>query len=162
MQFLESQDGADYVKKAFDGTSNYARLTRMRCHVSGRMLFIRFVASTGDAMGMNMLSKVGSTSEIKEALVLLADLDLCCEVWQNILLALGLRTTDAKMLDFISSMAWKMRRTYKGSFLWGFSSTRGPSNDPVYGFIFTVFTVDPPPCPLSNTVFQFAELVIQN
>lgn len=38
----------------------YARLQSVKGVVAGRLLFVRFVASTGDAMGMNMVSKVFS------------------------------------------------------------------------------------------------------
>jgi hydroxymethylglutaryl-CoA reductase (NADPH) len=64
MEWLESEEGRAYMKRAFDATSNYARVSWMRCHVSGRMLFMRFVATTGDAMGMNMLSKVGALQQL--------------------------------------------------------------------------------------------------
>lgn len=47
----------DEVKRCFDRTSSYARLTRIKQNLAGHFLFIRFVATTGDAMGMNMLSK---------------------------------------------------------------------------------------------------------
>lgn len=36
----------------------YARLQSVKGVVAGRLLFVRFVATTGDAMGMNMVSKV--------------------------------------------------------------------------------------------------------
>ncbi|XP_017768371.1 PREDICTED: 3-hydroxy-3-methylglutaryl-coenzyme A reductase-like [Nicrophorus vespilloides] len=47
----------DSIKVKFDGTSRFARLTKIHPRLFGRLLFIRFVAKTGDAMGMNMLSK---------------------------------------------------------------------------------------------------------
>lgn len=36
----------------------FAELQEVKCTAAGRMLFLRFKASTGDAMGMNMVSKV--------------------------------------------------------------------------------------------------------
>lgn len=45
------------MKSSFDETSRFARLTQIRVNIAGRLLFVRFVAKTGDAMGMNMLSK---------------------------------------------------------------------------------------------------------
>lgn len=47
----------DHVKECFDRTSSYARLTNIKRNLAGHYLFVRFVATTGDAMGMNMLSK---------------------------------------------------------------------------------------------------------
>lgn len=45
------------IKESFDSTSRFARLQKITVHIAGRYLFIRFVAETGDAMGMNMISK---------------------------------------------------------------------------------------------------------
>ncbi|XP_066142464.1 3-hydroxy-3-methylglutaryl-coenzyme A reductase-like [Euwallacea fornicatus] len=45
------------VKDQFDSTSRFARLSKLSTHIAGRYLFIRFIAETGDAMGMNMISK---------------------------------------------------------------------------------------------------------
>ncbi|CAF1140857.1 unnamed protein product [Adineta steineri] len=47
----------DEVKQYFDRTSSYARLTSIKRNLAAHYLFVRFVATTGDAMGMNMLSK---------------------------------------------------------------------------------------------------------
>ncbi|CAF0896498.1 unnamed protein product [Rotaria sordida] len=47
----------DEIKQCFDCTSSYARLTNIKRNLAAHYLFIRFVATTGDAMGMNMLSK---------------------------------------------------------------------------------------------------------
>ncbi|CAF1348115.1 unnamed protein product [Adineta ricciae] len=47
----------DEIKQCFDRTSSYARLTNIKRNLAAHYLFIRFVATTGDAMGMNMLSK---------------------------------------------------------------------------------------------------------
>ncbi|CAF1503188.1 unnamed protein product [Rotaria magnacalcarata] len=47
----------DEIKQTFDRTSSYARLTSIKRNMAAHYLFVRFVATTGDAMGMNMLSK---------------------------------------------------------------------------------------------------------
>jgi hydroxymethylglutaryl-CoA reductase (NADPH) len=47
----------DEIKQCFDRTSSYARLTSIKRNIAANHLFVRFVATTGDAMGMNMLSK---------------------------------------------------------------------------------------------------------
>ena len=38
-------------------SSNFARLQGVKCSVAGKNLYMRFSCSTGDAMGMNMVSK---------------------------------------------------------------------------------------------------------
>uniref|UniRef100_A0AAY4EQK6 3-hydroxy-3-methylglutaryl coenzyme A reductase n=1 Tax=Denticeps clupeoides TaxID=299321 RepID=A0AAY4EQK6_9TELE len=55
--WLESQEGFKYIKAAFDNTSRFARLDQLHISLAGRNLYIRFQSHTGDAMGMNMLSK---------------------------------------------------------------------------------------------------------
>ncbi|XP_059172811.1 3-hydroxy-3-methylglutaryl-coenzyme A reductase-like [Physella acuta] len=56
-QWLENHDNFDLVKECFDATSRFARLKKLHVAIAGRNLYIRFVSTTGDAMGMNMLSK---------------------------------------------------------------------------------------------------------
>ncbi|GKT48777.1 3-hydroxy-3-methylglutaryl-coenzyme A reductase [Colletotrichum spaethianum] len=55
--WLDSEDGQTTMKKAFNSTSRFARLQEMDSVLAGTNLFIRFKASTADAMGMNMISK---------------------------------------------------------------------------------------------------------
>ncbi|ELT89167.1 hypothetical protein CAPTEDRAFT_221784 [Capitella teleta] len=55
--WLDDQDNADLVAEAFNSTSRFARLKKLQVVQAARNLYIRFVAVTGDAMGMNMLSK---------------------------------------------------------------------------------------------------------
>lgn len=38
-------------------SSRFARLQGIQCAIAGKNLYIRFSCSTGDAMGMNMVSK---------------------------------------------------------------------------------------------------------
>lgn len=56
-QWLENDEHYTKVKEVFDSTSRFARLQRIQVLQAGRLLYLRCVASTGDAMGMNMLSK---------------------------------------------------------------------------------------------------------
>ncbi|CDQ80984.1 unnamed protein product [Oncorhynchus mykiss] len=56
--WLESTDGFQAIKDAFDHTSRFARLQKLMIGLAGRNLYIRFQSRTGDAMGMNMISKV--------------------------------------------------------------------------------------------------------
>ncbi|XP_041854429.1 3-hydroxy-3-methylglutaryl-coenzyme A reductase-like isoform X2 [Melanotaenia boesemani] len=55
--WLESSDGFQTIKEAFDHTSRFARLQKLLVCLAGRNLYIRFHSRTGDAMGMNMISK---------------------------------------------------------------------------------------------------------
>ncbi|KAL0979002.1 hypothetical protein UPYG_G00179170 [Umbra pygmaea] len=55
--WLESSDGFQAIKVAFDNTSRFARLIKLQIGLAGRNLYIRFQSKTGDAMGMNMISK---------------------------------------------------------------------------------------------------------
>lgn len=57
MAWMEVPENFVFIKETFDSTSRFARLTKIHIRIAGRHLFIRFVAKTGDAMGMNMLSK---------------------------------------------------------------------------------------------------------
>jgi hydroxymethylglutaryl-CoA reductase (NADPH) len=55
--WVESEEGSTTLKAAFNTTSSYARLQTLKCAMAGRTLYIRFTTQTGDAMGMNMISK---------------------------------------------------------------------------------------------------------
>ncbi len=55
--WLDSDEGQRVMKKAFNSTSRFARLQQMKTAMAGTNLYIRFKTSTGDAMGMNMISK---------------------------------------------------------------------------------------------------------
>lgn len=55
--WLDSEDGQRTIKKAFNSTSRFARLQHVKTAIAGTLLFIRFKTTTGDAMGMNMISK---------------------------------------------------------------------------------------------------------
>uniref|UniRef100_A0A8C5FTK7 3-hydroxy-3-methylglutaryl-coenzyme A reductase n=1 Tax=Gadus morhua TaxID=8049 RepID=A0A8C5FTK7_GADMO len=56
--WLESAEGFQATKEVFDSTSRFARLQKLQICLAGRNLYIRFQSRTGDAMGMNMISKV--------------------------------------------------------------------------------------------------------
>ena len=56
-RWIDSPQGSTILRDAFDSMSRFARLQSLRCALAGRTLYIRFATSTGDAMGMNMISK---------------------------------------------------------------------------------------------------------
>lgn len=56
-RWLETHENYYQVASAFNSTSRFARLNNVKCNVNGRDLYIRFRSVTGDAMGMNMVSK---------------------------------------------------------------------------------------------------------
>ncbi|EYU41201.1 hypothetical protein ABFS82_03G003600 [Erythranthe guttata] len=55
--FLEDPLNFDTLSVVFNKSSRFARLQGINCAVAGKNLYIRFRCSTGDAMGMNMVSK---------------------------------------------------------------------------------------------------------
>lgn len=55
--WLDSSEGQKVMKNAFNSTSRFARLQSMKTALAGTYLYIRFKTTTGDAMGMNMISK---------------------------------------------------------------------------------------------------------
>ena len=57
LRWIESEEGLGVLKGAFEGTSRFARLVSVKGALAGRVLYVRFKSTTGDAMGMNMVSK---------------------------------------------------------------------------------------------------------
>ncbi|KAG8049784.1 hypothetical protein GUJ93_ZPchr0009g325 [Zizania palustris] len=55
--FLEDPANFDTLAMVFNRSSRFARLQQVKCAMAGRNLYMRFTCSTGDAMGMNMVSK---------------------------------------------------------------------------------------------------------
>lgn len=56
-RWIDHEDGFDVLKEAFDSTSRFAKLQSLKVAMAGRTLYVRFATTTGDAMGMNMISK---------------------------------------------------------------------------------------------------------
>jgi hydroxymethylglutaryl-CoA reductase (NADPH) len=57
-EWLENAENLERIRHSFNSTSRFAQLQSVKCCVAGRLLYVRFRSTTGDAMGMNMLSKV--------------------------------------------------------------------------------------------------------
>ncbi|KIJ07939.1 hypothetical protein PAXINDRAFT_173184, partial [Paxillus involutus ATCC 200175] len=55
--WVDSEEGYNIIREAFESTSRFAKLQRLKTAMAGRTLFVRFATTTGDAMGMNMISK---------------------------------------------------------------------------------------------------------
>ncbi|KAF9529996.1 hydroxymethylglutaryl-coenzyme A reductase-domain-containing protein [Crepidotus variabilis] len=55
--WLDSEEGFMTIKESFESTSRFAKLKSLKTAMAGRTLFVRFATATGDAMGMNMISK---------------------------------------------------------------------------------------------------------
>ena len=55
--WLDSEVGQATMTKAFNSTSRFARLQSIKTAMAGTNLYPRFKTTTGDAMGMNMISK---------------------------------------------------------------------------------------------------------
>lgn len=56
-RWIDAPENFQNIKTAFDSTSRFARLQEILITMDGPQLYIRFRALTGDAMGMNMVSK---------------------------------------------------------------------------------------------------------
>ncbi|KAK6946554.1 Hydroxymethylglutaryl-CoA reductase, class I/II [Dillenia turbinata] len=55
--FLEEPLNFDTLSSFFNSSSRFARLQNIKCAIAGKNLYLRISCSTGDAMGMNMISK---------------------------------------------------------------------------------------------------------
>ncbi|KAH9603401.1 hypothetical protein KSS87_005355 [Heliosperma pusillum] len=55
--FLENPANFETLSFVFNKSSRFARLQDIKCAIAGKNLYTRFACSTGDAMGMNMVSK---------------------------------------------------------------------------------------------------------
>ncbi|KAJ5095683.1 hypothetical protein NUU61_005039 [Penicillium alfredii] len=55
--WIDSEEGSSIITAAFNSTSRFARLQNLKTALAGTYLYIRFKTTTGDAMGMNMISK---------------------------------------------------------------------------------------------------------
>ncbi|XP_059217863.1 3-hydroxy-3-methylglutaryl-coenzyme A reductase isoform X2 [Stomoxys calcitrans] len=56
-RWINDETNYQRIKAEFDSTSRFGRLKECHIAMDGPQLYIRFVALTGDAMGMNMVSK---------------------------------------------------------------------------------------------------------
>ncbi|GAA6030905.1 hypothetical protein JCM8097_008929 [Rhodosporidiobolus ruineniae] len=56
-RWVDSEEGSNVLKAAFNSTTRFGRLKHLKAAMAGRVLFVRFACQTGDAMGMNMISK---------------------------------------------------------------------------------------------------------
>lgn len=55
--YIENAENFENICVIFNRSSRFARLQYIQCALAGRNLYLRFGCSTGDAMGMNMVSK---------------------------------------------------------------------------------------------------------
>ncbi|KAJ3325113.1 3-hydroxy-3-methylglutaryl-coenzyme A (HMG-CoA) reductase isozyme [Boothiomyces sp. JEL0866] len=56
-RWIDTEGGFEVLKEAFESTSRFAKLNNIKVAIAGKLAFLRFVTKTGDAMGMNMISK---------------------------------------------------------------------------------------------------------
>jgi len=56
-QWIEQPANYRRVEEAFNSTTNFGHLKNVDATIAGRNVYLRFVCQSGDAMGMNMVSK---------------------------------------------------------------------------------------------------------
>ncbi|KAL9645913.1 hypothetical protein ABK040_001022 [Willaertia magna] len=56
-EFIEDPEMYERICQVFNSDSRFARLQEIKVAIAGRKVFLRFKCRTGDAMGMNMISK---------------------------------------------------------------------------------------------------------
>jgi len=56
-KWIENEYNFNNIKRIFESTSNYANLISINLKIVGKNVFMKFNSKTGDAMGMNMVSK---------------------------------------------------------------------------------------------------------
>ena len=55
--YVRSSRGNMHVKESFENTTKHGKLLSSECTVVGKLCYLRLTAETGEAMGMNMVSK---------------------------------------------------------------------------------------------------------
>jgi hydroxymethylglutaryl-CoA reductase (NADPH) len=55
--WIQEPANFESVKRCFESTSRFAKLSSVKPTIAGRLVYLRFKSETGDAMGMNMISK---------------------------------------------------------------------------------------------------------
>eukprot|EP01128_Nolandella_sp_AFSM9_P008816 TRINITY_DN5486_c0_g1_i1.p1 TRINITY_DN5486_c0_g1~~TRINITY_DN5486_c0_g1_i1.p1 ORF type:complete len:582 (+),score=138.68 TRINITY_DN5486_c0_g1_i1:247-1746(+) len=56
-QWIETPTNYALVEKAFNSTTRFGKLKSIKTNLAGRTAYVRFACDSGDAMGMNMVSK---------------------------------------------------------------------------------------------------------
>lgn len=74
-QWIEIPENYKIIETAFNSTTNYGKLVSVEATVAGRNVYLRFCCMSGDAMGMNMVSK-GCLAAIEVLEGMFPDLDL--------------------------------------------------------------------------------------
>lgn len=56
-RWCDVRENYHILEQAFNSTTNYGKLEALDCTIAGRNIYLRFSCMSGDAMGMNMVSK---------------------------------------------------------------------------------------------------------
>lgn len=74
-KYVETKENYILIEEAFNSTTNFGRLESLTATIAGRNVYLRFCCMSGDAMGMNMVSK-GCLKAIEVIEQVFPDLDL--------------------------------------------------------------------------------------